>query len=267
MSNAKKTGWRRLVVCASGYLLLTASDEGLATEAPARFRFAWLEIMLLSVGMGLAAIAVWSAAALAFHQVGTFTLIMPALATLTLYVLGPFRRSLGSFAEILGGRELTARASVSALLVVLLAFCLVRLDSGAVYSGLSLPAPLAWMLPEYKVHRVLLLMPVWGGWSMLIVGQFCRPDGQTSPAVRALVRGCGPLASAGCMGLILAASIVYFSFLTWKQLNISGCAILTAVIGGILLCRASGGLTRRALLANNVLTQMAFLLAYLANGR
>ena len=123
---------------------------------------------------------------------------------------------------------------------------------------------LQWLRPEYDVYRVLLLMPVWGGWSMLNLGLFCRANQATEPAVRALGGGCGPVRVAVCMAVMLAATTFYFDFLFWPQLCVSGSAILAAIFGGRLICRFGGGLRRDSLLATNLLTQLAFLLAYLA---
>ena len=48
-------------------------------------------------------------------------------------------------------------------------------------------------------------------------------------------------------------------------MKIPAAAFVAAVAGGLVLCRRAGGVTRQALLANNLVTQIAFLLAYLAN--
>jgi uncharacterized membrane protein YozB (DUF420 family) len=66
------------------------------------------------------------------------------------------------------------------------------------------------------------------------------------------------------MGLVLAWSILYFRFLPWAQVGISALAALAAVLGGLALCRRAGGLTHQVLLAANLLTQIVFLLVYLA---
>ena len=100
---------------------------------------------------------------------------------------------------------------------------------------------------------------------MLVLPQFCKPDEATEPAVAAFAAGCGPLAAAACMAVPMGLSICYFSYLAWTQLAIAGAAVLAATAGGTLLCRATGGLKRDSLLAANLLTQIVFILAYLAN--
>ena len=68
------------------------------------------------------------------------------------------------------------------------------------------------------------------------------------------------------MGAVLAATLLYFHFLDWPwRLLIAGVTVFVAICGGVILCRRGGGLRRSALLAVNVLTQTAFILAYLAN--
>ena len=76
--------------------------------------------------------------------------------------------------------------------------------------------------------------------------------------------GCGPMLSAAAMGVLLCGSILYFSFLPWHQLAISGAAILGGIAAGLLAGRRAGGLTRGALLAANLGAQGAFVAAYLA---
>ena len=245
-------------------MLMTASDDALSREDPARFTHAWPELMLLALGWAICSIGVWSGAWTLFRDYGM--IIVPALATLCLLVLWPLRRSLVTLAELLGGNNATARAMTAALLVVVLALCLVRVNAEVVYFKLQLPGASFWLWPDWKHYRALLLMPLWGGWSMMVLGQFCKPGEQTEPAVAAFARGCGAAVAAVCMGLLLAGSIVYFSYLPWTQLSISGTAVLTAIVGGAVVAKACGGLKRKVLLTTNFLTQMAFLLSYLANG-
>ncbi len=245
-----------------GYMLLTARDERLSNEPAERFHLAWMSVMVLSLLCGVGMMNVWGWAWWVFRDYGV--IIVPAMMTTGVMVLWPFRRAMTELANILGGNDPTTRAAAAAMLVVMLVMSLIRMNSGAVYGEGELPLLLRWIRPQRDLYRVLLLMPIWGGWSMLIVGQFYRPDERTEPAVRALVRGCGPVTAAACMGAVLAASILYFSFLPWTQLVVSGVAIASSVLGGPLLCRFTGGLKRRTLLAGNLLTQLSFLLAYLA---
>ncbi len=252
----------RRLICQPGYMLLTASDERLSAGPAERFRFAWFSLMVLSLLCGVLLVNVWGLTWMLFGDFGV--VIVPGLATAAVFLLWPFRRTSAALTELLGGRDATSRSIVAALLVVALVLGFVRMDSSVVYSEPSLPGWIAWARPHHPLYRVLLLMPLWGGWSMLIVGQFSRPGERTEPAVRSFVKGCGPAAAAGCMGVVLAATILYFSFLPWTQLSISGAAIVAAIAGGLVLTRLAGGIRRTSLLATNVLTQLAFLFAYLA---
>ncbi len=246
------------------YALLTASDERLGRLQPQRFRGAWVGVMLISLLCGVGLVGLWGAAWAIYGDYDI--LIMPALVTAAVFVLWPFREALVSLAEAIGGRNPTARAASAAVLVLILIMCFMRMKSAPVYRHeYVLPAALAWIRPQQELYRVLLLMPLWGGWAMLITCQFCKVSDRTEPAVAALAKGCGPLATAACMGMLLAATIMYFNFLPWTQLSISAAAIIAAVGGGLVLCKLVGDLKRNVLLGTNLLTQIAFILTYLAN--
>jgi cobalamin synthase len=131
-------------------------------------------------------------------------------------------------------------------------------------SDASLPKFIAWIRPWEKVYRVPILMPLWGAWAMLVTPQFYRRKSAGDGAVAAFARGCGPLTATAVMGLLLALTITYFNFLPWAQLTISAVTVFAAVAGGTVCCWLDGGLTRRALLAANVITQLVFLLVSLA---
>ena len=66
------------------------------------------------------------------------------------------------------------------------------------------------------------------------------------------------------MGLLMAMSITYFNFLNWPQLSISVLTVLWAILSGVVFCRLSGELCRDALLGANLMTQVMFLMTYLA---
>jgi len=244
------------------YMLLTACDERLSAEPAARFAHAWAELLVLSICWGLVSVGIWSAAWGLFGR--PFGLILPAAMVAGVFVLWPFRRASGALVETVSPAETAARATGAAVLVVLLTLALMSLQPYDYRRDAQLPDWIAWFRPWIKLYRVLLLMPLWGAWAMLITPQFSRPKATTEPAVASFARGCGPLAAAAVMALLLAATITYFNFLPWEQVGISAAAVTAAIAGGALCCRASGGLSRRALLAANVLTQLVFLLAYLA---
>jgi hypothetical protein len=99
---------------------------------------------------------------------------------------------------------------------------------------------------------------------MLILPHFHRPSGDNA-ILQALRRGCGPLTAALLMGGLLAASIAYFAYLPWTQLTIPAAAVLTGIAGGLLVAWRNGSMDRNVMLAANLLTQIAVLLAVVAN--
>jgi len=235
------------------WVLLTASDEKLGEYLPQRFARAWSELMLLSLLWGLAAVGLWGTTWRVFGEFTGIPLVQVAVVLVAM-VLCVYRRAILAMAEILVGPDLPSRSLAGCAIVVALALMLLGMRSYP-YWHHGIP----------PLYVVLVLSPLWGAWAMLIVPKFCRPGAGTDSAVKAFVEGCGPLQAAICLAMPMAATIVYFNYLPWTQLWICAAAILAAIGGGCLLCRQTGGLTRKALLADNLLTQMVFILAYLAN--
>ena len=67
------------------------------------------------------------------------------------------------------------------------------------------------------------------------------------------------------MAVGLAMTIGYVGYLgLGAQLTIPAVTIVAAIISGLVMCRATGALSRRGLLAGNMLTQIVFVLAFLA---
>ena len=242
------------------YMLLTAGDERLAAQPSQRFAGAWAGVMLLSLGCSVLLFAAASWSWLLFHDFSR--LIMPSLAATVTFALWPFRRGMAALAETIAGDDPTARALTASVLVLVLMMCLLRINP-VNHHEYSLRGWLVWLRPENEFFRLLLLMPLWGGWEMLIAAQLGKVGDVTEPAVAAFARGCGPVPMVVSLAAVLVITIQYFNFLPWAQVSISAAAIIAATVGGAGLCRSSGGLTRRALLAGNVLTQFVFLLAYL----
>jgi hypothetical protein len=100
---------------------------------------------------------------------------------------------------------------------------------------------------------------------MLVACQFSKPAESAPPAVAAFAAGCTPLAACVVLAAVLSATIVYFGYLPWRPLSISAVAMVVAAAAGPAVSKRRGGLDRNALLATNLLTQLAFLLACLAN--
>lgn len=126
-----------------------------------------------------------------------------------------------------------------------------------------LPPAAAWLWPR-ALYRAIMLAPVWGSWAMLVLPKFHPPTGRTDPQTRTLAQSTSPLAAAVFLALPLAGSFIYLMFLGQAARFVPpAAAILAALGGGTILIRIRGRLCREALLAANVLTQAAFILAYL----
>ncbi len=252
-----------------GYMLLSAPDERLAAEPPERFRHAWIGLMAVSLLWGLVLLNLWGIAWKVFRDYDP--LVMPAMVTAGLFCLWPFRRGIAALADLLAGRDATGRAVTAAALVLLVAFGLLGLKPDW-DRWEHLPWWLTWLRPvlpllrpQAKLYRVLVLMPLWGGWAMVIAVKFSRPTPRTEPQIAAFARGCGALVAAACMAVLLLVSIAYFCHLgTGSVVILCVVPILAAIAGGVGFCWRAGGPTRRALLSANVATQIAFLVTYLA---
>lgn len=211
-----------------------------------------------------ASVLIWNLTAKLFGLAGGLWLL-PSLAVAAVSLLGPAR----SGAELLcrlAGRNRPARIALIASLVSLAWLaCLTALRHDYHFQQEpALPRWIAWIRPGSKIDRVLWLLPLWGGWSMLICPQLHRPDPSRQPALAGMVRGCGPMSTTVLMGLLLAGSIGYFAYLPWTQLVIWAAGLLGAIGGGLLLVHLAGGMRREVLLAGNLLTQWSVLVAFLA---
>lgn len=250
--------WRQ---CLGGLLLLAGTDDVLSRR-PAILRRGWLWLLVTSLLWGLACIGLWELGELAVHRSTSLPLI-PALLVLAGSVL-LYGRGLDELSSLGGPAGL--RASTLNTLILLLWGAMLLEGLRYTYDGTILPVYIRWLRPP-PWQRALLLAPVWGGWSMLLALQFNRVAERTEPFIAQLKAGCGPATAAFSMALPLAGSLWYFNYLSWWQFTIPLVAILVAGLAGRWLCQAAGGLRRRPLLALNVLTQLAFLAAYLVNRR
>jgi hypothetical protein len=244
-------------------MFLTAAEEALARQEPSRFVRAWIWIMVQGLLWGMVLVNVWGLAWMVFG--GYPPLLMPAAATLSVFVLWPFRQSVTAFLDLCAAGGDPSRPILAAMFVAGMGMSLAWLSPGPwIIEYPILPWWLAWIRPGASLYRVLLLMPLWGVWSMVITPQFCRAGAKADPVTAAFARGCSAVAAAACLVPILAATLFYFHYLDQRlQITISAVAALTAIASGVVCCRLAGGLCRRALLAANFVTQAAFLLACL----
>ena len=245
-----------------GYLLFVAADEELSLQRPERFERAWLETMLLSLIWGWAAVQIWSLTWSVFGDYSGIPL-MPVASVLAVMVLWPYRRAVLALAEAICPTESHRPLAVGVILAGMVLMWL-GIKSWNPDFPTYLPPAWQWLRPR-TMFRSLMLAPLWGGWSMLVACLFCKPSATTPPAVSAYARGCSPPAAAAVLAVVLAATIVYFNHLPWRQLSISVVAMVAGAASGPVICRQRGGLDRNVLLGANLLPQLAFMLAYLAN--
>ena len=245
-------------------IFMQAGDDRLAAEPPERFGRDWLGLVIGSLLWGIVLANVWGISWTVFRD-PEYDLIMPAAITLALYCLWPFKRAVVALGRQLGGQSADGRAVAAAVAVAVLAMCFMRLNPDwSRWEFPRLPWWVEWLRPQAKLYRVLLLMPAWGTWAMLIALKFCRPGQRTEPQLAAMARGCDALAVAGLMALLLGVSIFYFHYLgLGGQVLVPLATIVAAIAGGIGFNRAPGGLTRQGLLAANLATQIAFVMACL----
>jgi hypothetical protein len=240
--------------------LLTASDDGLGRVSPERFSRAWIGLIVVSGLWGTGSALLWEAGIRVFGEYSGIPLV-PAGMVLAASALCMYRRAVPALGGVLGGESRDQRALAAAVVVLFWGFLLLGLRG---WQRDWAPYPW-WLIRPQAMYRPLVLAPLWGAWAMLVGCQLSRPGPGTSEALRVFAAGCGPLVTTVCLGGLLAASILYFNYLPWTQLTIAGSAFACGLVCGWGFCRLAGGLNRRALLAANVLTQMVFLLAYLAN--
>lgn len=255
----------RWILARPGVQFLTASDTGLQAVEPDRFRMAWLAMFGQAVLWGVAMTFVWNQASGFFGDTYyDYIWIFPAAAVMAFMFLWPFRQAMLQTGRLLGRDDAATSQLIVSVLLIVYALALVAAKPLWIYGETYLPPELAWVRPGREAARVLLLMPLWGCWGMLIAGGLVKTGPKTEPAVSAMVKGCGPICSVVTLLAPLAATWFYFAFMgTWHHLAISAFAVVTAAVAGVAMGRLEGGLSRRVLLATNVLVQLALLLGYL----
>ncbi len=188
--------------------------------------------------------------------------ILPALACGTAVAFGLFRQGARSLLSPLAGRlpwlDLPSR--------VLLAIAIALVLNAEAYTPIfptSLPMRLAWLWPP-AIYRVLVLTALWGTWAVIVLGQFHRPTETTLEQTRRLVTTITPIWAAVSLAIPLAGTLLYLRYRSPWHFIPAVAAIVAALGGGTFLVRTRGGISREVLLAAAVVTQLAFLLGYLA---
>jgi hypothetical protein len=243
------------------YLLMTAQGDGLQSQPPRKFQRAWIGLMALSLGWGLLSCGIWVLCQRAFEPNAHG---VPAAATGVVFCLWLYRRSLISTAQVLAPRDASARALAISLLALGVVGIYSAFMGGEGIREFDLPDAIKWALPYERHYRLLLLAPLWGAWAMIIAPKFCRLSPAAEPAVAAFAGGCGPFRAVLCMVLPLAGTLFYFQYLHWSwQVIIPVVTIITAPAAAW-ICSRRQGLRHSTLLAANLLTQLVFLLTYMA---
>lgn len=239
-----------------------APPRRFAALTPGQFAWCWVGLWAYSVFWGVALALTWNVAHELFGEMSGVK-IMPALVSCLLITLLPFREATISLATVLARRRPPVRALIISGIMVTLALGMIC--ARPIWHTNS-SVPMNWLWPHYLAEeaRPLLLMPIWGCWAMLVASQFCRPTQATEPAIHAMARGCGPLPPAATIVIPWVTTWLYFS--AWHML-MSPVTTVLGVVAGIAICRWAGGLTRRNLLATNLLTQLAFFAQYLHHVR
>jgi len=254
-------GFGKRIISASGLLWLPASK--LKRHPPERFARTGGAVMLLGLAWGGLLAALWD---VSFRLTWPALLnwVVPAGLCAAAMTLGPYRLAAASLLEGVIGRRPWARwaalSTLTALVALVLNYAVRWWDPDW---PTHLPQTWVWLWPR-ALYRALILAPVWGSWSMLGLVQFHRPGPGTDPPTRQFAASVGPLAAAGYLMAPLAGSLIYMNFLYPWHFVPPAAALAAGLGGGATLVRLRGRLCREAMLATNFLTQLLFLLAYLA---
>lgn len=249
-------------------VFLVGSRRQLGRFGPGRLAGAGWRLMLLGAALGLGFVGLWELTYRLSRPHLTHGVVTAqtcaAVACAVAWVALTYRRGFLSLIKIIAGPR--RRIQWPGLVGVVAAWAALLSYAVRYWNPdwpTHLPAAAAWLWPR-ALYRVILLAPVWGSWSMVVLGKFHASTAKTDPYPQALADGTSPVAAAALLALPLAGSFIYLMFLAQPLRFVPpAAAILAALGGGALAIRIRGRLCREALLAANVLTQSAFLLAYL----
>ena len=246
------------------WALLWAGRSHLAqTDARATTWMHW-ELMGLGLTIGVGLALLWSGAWALFGDGFSALPLAPATAALVVMTLGVYRRAVVALGSLLSRRSPPA-LGVSVVVVTLLA-CLLGLRSWHSDWPTDFPVAVQWMRP-IPLFRALVMAPLWGMWSMLAVCLFAPVTRRTELAVSQLVGRVGAGFVAFWMVLLVLLNSWWFGFLdaVFNGVAISLTPIIAGLAAGQWFCYRTGGVTRKALLATNLLAQLAFAFAYQAS--
>lgn len=252
----------------SALLFLTASERRLQGSDPQRFAHLAAPMMLLSIVFGVILAGLWDLTSHVTWVVWSGMLnywVVSSLVCGLAIVFGFYRRSASALIESAAGRSRLGQwiglVLLSAAVAVILHYAFRQSNPDW---PTQLPRQWGWLWPR-PLCRVLLLSPVWGAWSMIVLVQFRQPDERTDPPASRFAKTVSPLSSAICLAVPLAGSLIFLNFLyPWRHFIPPASAVATALVAGTLIVRRRGRLSRKTLLATNFMTQLGFLTAYLA---
>ncbi len=252
----------------SSLLFLTASEQRVQKSDPKRFSQPACAMMLLNIAFGLILGGIWSTT---YHV--TWVLwrslldhwaVFPSAVCGLVMVFVLYRQSAAALIEPLTGKSRPARwIGLTMLAVGVYAILNYSFRQSNPDWPTQLPQQWSWLWPR-PICRVLLLAPVWGAWSMVVLGQFHRPGDRTDPPAKYFAETVSPIASAACLSVPLAGSLLLLNFMSpWRHFIPPAAAVAAALAAGTLIVRQRGEISRKTLLATNFMTQLGFLVAYL----
>jgi hypothetical protein len=172
----------------SSLLFLTASEQRVQRFDPKRFSQPACAMMLLSVAFGLILVGSWSTA---YHVMWVlrrdlldYWAIFSSAVCGSMAVFILYRQSAAALIEPVTGRSRPGRWIGLAMLAigvsVIINYSFRQWNPDC---PTQLPLQWRWLWP-IPICRVLLLTPVWGAWSMVVLGQFHRPGERTDPPAK-----------------------------------------------------------------------------------
>lgn len=249
-------------------LFLTASERRVQRSDPKRFSQPACATMLLSIAFGLILVGSWNTA---YHVMWVLrrdlldywaAFSSAVCGLIVVFVL--YRQSAAALIEPVTGKNRLVRWIGLAILAVGVS-AILNYSFRQWYPDrpTQLPQQWRWLWP-CPICRVLLLTPVWGAWSMVVLGQFHRPGERTDPPAKYFAETVSPIVSAVCLSIPLAGSLLFLNFMSpWRHFIPPAAAVATALGIGTLIVRRRGQISRKTLLATNFVTQLGFLVAYL----